>query len=149
MTEELESLYEAYLSEFRRMERERRPFEGAFGLGGGPQSYPCHSKFAEDLERLLRDFAARTPSSGQVGQALNYIYFTAPARWRAEPAVDWMLIAVHGLTLELIPLLDAEDAQPLCRNYQSLYPRRSRLPVQTKLLAALQKRCGAEYRHRS
>lgn len=144
MPEKLEALYEGYLNEFRRMEQGRRPFEGVFGLGGGPQSYPCHGKFAEDLERLLKDFAARDPSSEQVGQVLDYIYFTAPVRWKAEPAVDWMLIAVHGLTLELIPLLDAGDAEPLGRAYQDAYPRRSRLPVQTKLVAALQKRCSAE-----
>ncbi len=144
MPEQLEALYEAYLNEFRRMEQGRRPFEGVFGLGGGPQSYPCHSKFAEDLERLLKDFAAQAPSSGQVGQVLSYIYFTAPVRWKAEPAVDWMLLAVHGLTQELIPLLDAGDAQPLRDTYQDVYPRRSRLPVQTKLFAALQKRCKAD-----
>lgn len=140
MLEKLEALYEGYLNEFRRLEQGRRPFEGAFGLAGGPQSYPCHDKFAGDLERLLRDFAAQAPSSGQVEQALDYIYFTAPVRWRAEPAVDWMLLAVHGFTLELIGLLDAGGAETLRRAYQSAYPRRSLLPVQSKLLAALQKR---------
>lgn len=141
MLEQLEALYEGYRNEFRRMEQGRGPLEGSFGLGGGPRSYPCHGQFARDLERLLKDFAARGPASEEVGQVLDYIYFTAPVRWRTEPAVDWMLLAAHSFTLELIPLLDAADAQPLCRAYQSAYPRRGRLPVQTRLLAALQKRC--------
>lgn len=142
MLEKLDALYEAYLTEFRRLEQDRKPLEGAFGLGGGPQSYPCHDKFAEDLERLLRDFAAQSPSSQEVGQALNYIYFTAPARFQSGPAVDWMLLAVHGFTLELIGLLSAADAEPLCRAYRGAYPRHSRLPVQKKLFAALQKQAG-------
>ena len=45
-----------------------------------------------------------------MSRALNYIYFTAPARFQAGPAVDWMLLAVHGFTLELIGLLDAAEA---------------------------------------
>ena len=142
MLDKLEALYEGYLSEFRRMEQGRKPLEGAFGFGGGPQSYPCHDKFAEDLERLLRDFAAQAPSSEEVGQVLNYIYFTAPARFQSELAVDWMLLAAHGFTLELIGLLSAADAEPLCRAYRSAYPRHRRLPVQNKLFAALQKQAG-------
>lgn len=144
MLDKLEALYEGYLSEFRRLEQGRKPLEGAFGLGGGPQSYPCHDKFAQDLEQLLRDFVGQSPSPEEVGQVLNYIYFTAPARFQTEPAVDWMLMAVHGLTLELIGLLDAAQAGPLCRAYGSTYPRRRRLPVQNKLFAALQKRCKAD-----
>lgn len=146
MLEKLEALYEGYLSEFRRLEQGRKPLEGAFGLGSGPRNYPCHDKFVQDLERLLRDFAARAPSSEEAGQALNYIYFTAPARFQAGPAVDWMLLAVHGLTLELIGLLDAAQAGPLCRAYGSAYPRGRRLPVQNKLFAALQKRCRTDRR---
>lgn len=140
MLDKLEALYEEYLSEFRRLKQGRKPLEGAFGLGGGPQNYPCHDKFAQDLERLLQDFAARSPSPEEAGRVLEYIYFTAPARFQAEPAVDWMLLAVHGLTLELIGLLDAAQAGPLCRAYGNAYPRRQRLPVQNKLFTALQKR---------
>lgn len=144
MLDKLEAFYEGYLSEFRRLEQGRKPLEGAFGLGGGLRNHPCHDKFAQDLEQLLRDFAGQSPSPEEVGQVLNYIYFTAPARFQAEPAVDWMLMAVHGLTLELIGLLDAAQAGPLCRAYGSTYPRRRRLPVQNKLFAALQKRCKAD-----
>ncbi len=140
MLEKLEALYEGYLNEFRRLEQGRRPFEGAFGLGGGPQSYPCHDKFAGDLERLLQEFAAQAPSSGQVGQALDYIYFTAPVRWKAEPAVDQMLLAVQSLTTGLIEYLDASTAEALYEKYQSFYPRRQRFPVQDKILAAFKRR---------
>lgn len=137
MLEEIAGLYEAYVDEFHRLERYRRPLEGAFGLGGGPQNYPCHETFARDLEELLGRFAAQAPSSDQVGPALRYVYFTAPDRWKLESAVYWMLLAVQGLTLELIPLLDSTEAEMLYKAYQDAYPRRQRLPVQTKVSAAL------------
>lgn len=137
MLEEIVSLYEAYAEEFYRLERKRRPLEGAFGFGGGPQSYPCHETFARDLECRLNRFAAQSPSSDQVAPVLSYICLTAPNRWRAENAVYWMLLAVQGLTLELIPLLDGTDAEALYRAYQDMYPRRQRLPVQETVFAAL------------
>ena len=62
-----------------------------------------------------------------MSQALNYIYFTAPARFQAGPAVDWMLLAVHGFTLELIGLLDAAEAAPL-------YPASAVCPFRTSCL---------------
>ena len=140
--EKVEALYRAYVDEFHQSERNRKPLEGAFGFGGGPQSYPCHERFVQDLELLLRDFAAQAPDSSQVSQILNYICLTAPARWETGSAADWMLLAAHSLTLELIPLLSASDAGSLYAAYQAAYPRRRRLPVQNKLLAALKAASG-------
>lgn len=138
MLEEIIHIYEAYLDEFHRLEQNRRPMEGAFGIGNGPQSYPCHEKFAQDLDRTLRDLSAQTPSSEQVGQILQYIYCTAPVRWESETTVYWMMLAVQGLTGRLIERLDASSAKALCGEYQHLYPRYQRLPVQNKIFSALQ-----------
>ena len=143
MLEEVISLYEAYLEEFYQLERKRKPMEGAFGFGGGPKNYPCHDRFAGDLEQLLQEFAEQSPSSGEVGEVLNYIYFTAPECWKAEPAVYWMLMAVHSLTMDLIGLAEPSEAARLYDVYQRVYPRRSRLPSQDKLLALLKKRAKA------
>ena len=138
MLEEVISVYEAYLDEFHRLEQNRRPMEGAFGIGNGPQSYPCHEKFAQDLDRTLRDLSAQTPSSEQVSQVLRYIYCTAPVRWESETTVYWMMVAVQGLTGRLIERLDASSAKALCGEYRHLYPRYQRLPVQNRIFSALQ-----------
>lgn len=138
--EEVTSLYEAYLDEFHRLEQDRKPFEGAFGFGGGPKDYPCHEKFAQDLEKLLYDLTAQGPTSGQAAEVLRYIYCGAPSRWGAETTVYWMLLAVQGSTLGLIERLNAADAGTLYDTYRDLYPRRQRLPVQGKVLAALRAR---------
>lgn len=132
------SLYEAYLDEFHRLEQKRRPMEGVFGIGNGPQNYPCHEKFAQDLERMLKDLAGQALSSEQAGQVLRYIYCTAPVRWKSENTVYWMMLAVQGLTDDLIERLDASTAKTLCEEYQRLYPRYQRLPVQNKVFSALQ-----------
>jgi len=135
--EEIASLYEAYLDEFRRLEQTRKPLEGCFGFGGGPQSYPCHEAFARDLERLLEHLTAQAPASEQAGQMLNYLYFTAPARWQSETAPYWMMLAVQGFTTGLIQCLDAPTAEALYEEYRHFYPRCQRLPVQNKILDAL------------
>lgn len=142
------SLYEAYLDEFHRLEQSRRPLEGAFGIGNGPQNHPCHEKFAQDLERMLKDLSAQAPSSEQAGQVLRYIYCTAPLRWESETAVYWMMLAVQGLTDELIERLDTSTAKILCEEYQRLYPRYQRLPVQNRILSALQNRAGCRQKKR-
>ena len=48
-----------------------------------------------------------------------------------------MLIAVQGLTLDLIPKLSEEDARELATEYGGLYKRRERLPVQKRILDLL------------
>ena len=142
--EEITSLYEAYLDEFHRLERDSKPFEGAFGFGGGPKDHPCHEKFAQDLEKLLYDLTAQEPSSGEAAEVLRYIYCGAPSRWETEATVYWMLLAVQGYTLGLIERLNAADAGALYDTYRDLYPRRQQLPVQSKVFAALRARSRAK-----
>lgn len=140
LLDEARRLYEAYEAKFRAQEEKRRPLEGAFGLGGGPRSYPCHDEFAEQLKTLLRSPEAESLSPEQTRRLLEYIYF-APARHPdGQDAVYWMKLAVHSLTTDLLPRLEPEDARALHTAYQSAYPRRNRLPAQETLLKALKKR---------
>lgn len=141
MPEEIAGLCQEYWDEFCQLKRERKPLDGAFGFGGGPKEYPCHEKFARNLEQLLKQFAARAPASGQIRQLLNDLYFTAPARCEEEPTVYWMLLAAQGMTLELVEMLDPQDARVLYSAYQAAYPRRKRLPAQNRLFDALRGRC--------
>ena len=55
MLEEIVRLYEAYLEEFRRQKKDRKLFDGVFGFRGGPQDYPCHEKFIQDLDGKLKE----------------------------------------------------------------------------------------------
>lgn len=137
---EVRRLYADYEAKFQAQEEKRKPMEGAFGLGGGPRSYPCHEEFAEQLKTLLHSPEAESLSPEQTRQLLEYICF-APARHPdGQDAVYWMKLAVHSLTTDLLPRLEAEDAKALHTAYQNIYPRRDRLPAQETLLKALKKR---------
>lgn len=138
--ERVQALYTAYQDQFRQMEQARRPGEGVFGLGMGPRDYPCHGQFARDLEQLLLTIRQEGPGSSQARQVLDYICFAPVRRQGEQDAVYWMLMAAHSLTLPLIDLLPAPDAQALLEEYQKAYPRRMRLEAQDKVISALRRR---------
>lgn len=140
MLEQVQKLYEDYFAEFDRLEKNRRPGAGAFGFAGGPRDYPCHQRFGEALERLLRAAEAQNPGPEQTARLLEYIYFAPQNRENRRDAVYWMLTAVHGMTEALIPLLPPEDAGRLLSRYEQAYPRRTRLPAQKKTASALKRR---------
>ena len=136
----LRNLYEAYYEKCASLEQDRKPFAGVFGLSKGPADDPCHDRFAQDIAELLEEFRSEKPDSGEIRELLRFIY-EAPLG-HAEPRFAyWMLLAVHGLSLELIEGLDAEDAAGLRAWYAEAYPKRQRVPVQNKLLKALDARC--------
>ncbi len=132
------ALYEDYLDRVCELERNRKPGAGIFGLKGGPKDDPCHDRFAEELEKLLAEFAASDPGSEEIRAVLSYMHELPPMH-REPRSAYWMLIAVHGLGLELTEGLSREDAAALRSRYARLYPRWERLPAQKKLLAALKK----------
>lgn len=132
--EEVQGLYEAYREQVRRLERTRKPWDGILGFGGGPQNHPCHEQFAASLEQVLQAGTARPLSPETARALLDYICFPPLDR---QDSSYWMLLAVHSLTLDLIALLDPADAQALHGRYQAVYPRRSLLPAQKKVLDAL------------
>lgn len=133
---ELRRLYGEYLARARQAEAELRPLDGAFGFGRRSEDDPCHSRFTEELGTLMRAAAAEGLESAELRAMLAYMY-RAPKENREPLAAYWMLMAVHGLTLELAGQLRREDAEALWGEYNAAYPRRERLPPQKKVLAAL------------
>ena len=134
--EELRCLYGEYLIEAHRVEANHNPLDGVWGFGRKSSDDPCHSRFAEDLEALLKAAAVEGIESAGLREMLAYIY-RAPKENREPLAVYWMLMAVHGLTLELAGQLRREDAEALWNEYRTAYPRRERLSPQKKVLSAL------------
>lgn len=135
---EIRALYREYLDEAERVERERKPGDGLFGLGKKPSDDPCHERFASALDAALRDFAALEPDSARVREVLSHI-FRAPAEHREPVSAYWMLCAAHGFTLGLIDRLDAQDAAALLALYAKIFRRWERLPVQRQVYAALKR----------
>lgn len=133
----IERLLEEYLSDCDRLARERKPNE-LFGLKFGPSDNPRHERFAEDMAAFFGDFAAQDPDSGAVRALLGKLY-RAPEDYPGTRSAYWMLIAVQAHTRELIPLLEKQDAAALLKDYERLWPRHMRLPVQDELLKLLKK----------
>ncbi|MCI2056466.1 MAG: hypothetical protein LKJ86_04875 [Oscillibacter sp.] len=135
MLEQVRQLYQDYLIRCAKLERERQPGDGLLGMGSSPDKDPCHDAFSESLAQLLSE-DAQSASSGEAFRILEYM-FQAPLGHRDEQLAYWMLLAVHGLTMNLIGCLDSRDAAKLLAHYREDYPRFERLPVQKKVLAAL------------
>ena len=129
-------LYETYIDTVENLTRKRKPGEGLLGLKGGPADDPCHDRFVDALSEAVRDFAAQEPTSAECTAVLTYMY-SAPLLHREPRSAFWMLLAVQGLSLDLIKELEPTDAASLRASYEKAYPRRKRLPVQEKVLAAL------------
>lgn len=125
-----------YLDTVQELERSRKPGDGLFGMKGGPADDPCHDRYAAELGALLAGFAAAKPESGDVCRVLAELC-DVPERKRVPQSAYWMLIAVQSFGLDLVPLLNREDAGALRQSFARDYPRWSRLPAQEKLLSAL------------
>lgn len=133
---DIQALYQAYLEQAKRVEQERKPGEGLFGIGKKPADDPCHERFASELEAMLKTFAGQEPDSAQIREVLLFIY-EAPIAHREPASAFWMLYAVHLYTLSLIDALDQQDASSLLAKYKKWFPRWQRLPPQNKVLSAL------------
>ena len=138
--EEIRRVYEMYLGRMEELQRKRKPAEGLFGVGGGPAADPCQEKFPRQLEAALKALARTEPASGEVRQVLEYLYHSPLPYRQGDQTVYWMLTAVHGASLDLIPRLTPEDAGAMWERYRQDYPRWERLPAQKKVLAALKAR---------
>ena len=135
----VQALFRDYIEEAERLEKERKPSDGLFGMSPKPADDPCHDRFADELEAALSGFAAGNPGPEEVLEVLSFVYH-APKEHQEPLSVFWMLNAVHGLTADLIPLLDPDDATLLRGQYDRDFPRRERLPVQKKVYEALKKK---------
>lgn len=138
--EALVRTYENYLDLVGQLQRDRKPFEGAFGLGGGPAAYPCHRQFAQDVEQAM----AQVPDEQRL-EAVKYI-FQQPLGYQKDPVLYGMLRAVHGVTLPYLKDLGVEQARDLQWWYESAYPRQEQMPCQERVIAALER---VRKRHRN
>ncbi len=133
----MDRLLEDYLAAAWQQERNRKPSE-LFGLKFGPSNDPLHDSFARDMAALLVDFASGHPDSASLRTILAKL-FGAAEDYPDPKSAHWMLVAIQGLTRDLIPGLSREDAAALAEEYESVWPRRARLPVQDDVLKALKK----------
>ena len=136
---EVRELYIDYINQVQKLEKEKKPGDGLFGMGKKISDDPCHEAFADKLDAILKEIEASGPSSEEAADVLEYIYH-AQAEYISFTSAYWIMNAVHGLTLRLIRFLDSKDAEKLCEIYDREVPRRKRFPVQKKVASALNKK---------
>ena len=137
--EQIRQIYETYLVQAREARRRLKPTDGLFGIGERLENAPCHDAFYQAVEEQVARLAAGAESR-EAYEALAYIYQGPQTFTNVDRVVYWMLIAVQGRTLPLIPRLNPDQARQLRDWYQEVYPRWKRLPVQDQVLAELNKR---------
>ena len=138
MLDDVRAVYEEYTAQVARLEGERKAWDGLFGMGKKLADDPCHDRFFEELERLLKAFAAEKPSSDEVSSLLEFIYH-APCDEEQPVSALMPMNAVHSLTLELTGMLSAEDGKRLLEQYKMDHPRSRRFPVHKNVIKALEK----------
>lgn len=129
---------DGYIQQAEKLEKEKKPTDGLFGMGKKPADDPCHDKFASDMEKALDELAKEEHPSGEIKDILSYIYHL-PAEHRQPMSIFWMLCAVHGLTLALTDKLSPEDKTVLCTQYGTDFKRWERLPAQEQVYKKLKK----------
>ena len=127
-----------YCSEMDRLAQGRKGFS-IFGLGSKLGDDPCNRVFSRDVEQLMEEMAQdEDAASEEIRECLEYLYHL-PMEHKRPAAAHWMLRAVQNFTLPLAERLSPSDAAAVRARYEKDYPKRDRLPVQEKLLAALQR----------
>ena len=137
--EALRACYQSYEEQVEEAARRARPTDGIFGSRGGVKDDPCHMRFAGELQTLFADYAASLPDPDEVCEALLFV-MEEPLRYRGHPSAAWMLQAVQGQALALVPRLRPDAAAALAAAYERDYPRGKRFPVQNELLKQLKRR---------
>ncbi len=157
-TDRFETMFRTYLEAVDNAERNRKLGEGMFGFPGGPANHPCHEQFVKQLEEFLEEFRQKVSEyrkspeesglrkdglfdSKAVKTVLTAVYASADLHHDMQSAY-WTLIAVHGLTGNLIGLLSPEDAAELLAAYEDSFPRSRRLPAQNKVVSLLKETAG-------
>lgn len=141
--EAISSVYETYFEDIRKLRASLKPTDGLLGFGNNPASAPCHSVFAEGLEKVLAELVQARPGEETAAEALRYIV-TVPKAHEDDKLSYWMLIAVHGMAGELVSFLSPAGAAVLSDLYGQHYPKYTLLPAQQRLSKKLCARAGGE-----
>ena len=135
---QVQHLYNTYMEQAEEAEKNTPFASGIFGLGKRASDDPCHDRFIQNLTALMAQFKEEGIDSAALREVLAFV-FQAHAEYQVPASTHWMLIAAHSTTLDVIPLLNREDAAALCAQYEKAFKRRERMPVQTKIVKLLNK----------
>lgn len=129
---------ERYQSAMDRVAANLRPGDGILGFGNDPRRSPYHMDFYNELGELAGRLAQGEWPAEEAGETVEFL-LTLGEKFGGKMTLS-MMEAAQGHVLPLVPLLACDQAEQLARSYAARYPRRKRLPIQEKVLQALEKR---------
>ncbi|WP_303838596.1 hypothetical protein [Ruminococcus flavefaciens] len=136
--DQIRAVYEEYSSQVAKLEGERKVWDGLFGMGKKLSDDPCHERFIEELEKLLKGLAEEKPSSEVIRVVLEFIYST-PCDEEQPSGTVMPMNAVHSLTVGLAEQLSPADAAELLEQYTRYYPKSKRFPVHKTVIKTLER----------
>ena len=137
ISEEYQEIMTEYDAAVDNVQKNRKRFDGFFGLGHHPGNAPCH----EIMDEKVKNLCARAAEEADPAEkaALTGAVLKTEKSWDGPEFARLMLCAIQRHTLELIPLLEDGVRRELAEWYGANYPRRERLPAQEKVYRALNK----------
>ena len=134
----MQACLERYQNAMDRLEAGLRPGDGIQGFGNDPKRSPYHMDFYNEMGQLVARLAQGEWPAEEAGETVEFL-LTMSEKFGRRLTFP-MMEAAQGHVLPLVPLLEPEQAEQLARSHAIRYPRRKRLPIQDKVLAALEKR---------
>ena len=135
----LAACMEEYDREIRQAVSQLRPGDGFMGLGRDPRREPCHLRFYESAGALVDQAVREGLAPEEAAEAARFLLTLIQAEEYHELTAP-MREAAQGHVLALTELLPPESAAELAEWYRGKYRRSQRLPVQKKVLNALERR---------
>ena len=139
--EALKSCYRDYLKLTETLAEKASPTAGLLGLTAGPEDDPRHEEFYDRVGVLTAELLAAQPDDAALLAAAELILRSAAERGTGDLAYGF-LFAAQKHAGPLIPLLSKEDCARLRDEYDRLYPKRDRMPVQREVFRLLKRRAG-------
>lgn len=137
--ESLRAALETYRTELETLETNRKPLDGIFGTGSSVKTNACHERFDSAVAAVMARLRADGATGEEIGEAAAFVLEAADPDKKLS-SLQLFLIAAQRHCLPLIGLIPQEQAALLARQYETRWPRRVRLPVQTEVLKALKAR---------
>jgi hypothetical protein len=134
-TEKLNQMIQQYIAFVLTLKRESLVQKLLMDKRESDGEHPAHMAFYEAVGQWTREFAAGDPSQEELTQALELLLLTAEGYKNQMPY--WYLMAIQGYAANLIPLLQEDRKQRLCKAFEAQYPRNKQLPVQKDIDALL------------
>lgn len=134
---QLEAIYRTYDQALAQANRKASIFTGLLGQGhkDDPRNDICNKTFYESTGNWVKEFAETGPAQEDILHVCRFL--TEAASHRAKMPTYWYTLVAQGYMKDLIPLLNPENRALLAKEYDALYPKRRRLPIQEEIYRML------------